>query len=120
MNLSSKNCILMFGGAFDPIHNGHISNVINVEKTLKNYYEDVLVYLIVSQIKHFNEDKKQKAPQMERYLATKEVAWNLGFNYCALVEQTPYIIDTIDWILKGTSDDIILLIGRDQANNFDK
>ena len=110
-----KNKILIFGGTFNPIHNGHLilaENSINEEgfdkvvfiPTMNPYYKDTLDF-----------DKRLKMLKM----AIKD---NDKFAYSSIekkynLEGKLYLI--LEKISKLSDDDVTILIGSDSLMNLD-
>jgi len=115
--MKSNSCLLLFGGAFNPMHEGHILHVEAVEEQLKKKYEDVKVCISVSKTKHFEDIELISIDK--RLGAVKEVCLDHN-NWFAIEEKTNYSIDTVKYLKSYLFDlPIYLLIGTDQAKQFD-
>ena len=107
---------IIFGGSFDPIHNGHINMALNAQKSLKG---DVLfVPAPISVWKDNSVSAEHKIKMLE--IAIKDIP---GF-YIDTYEidsgnKTNYSIDTVRHFKnKFPNDELYFLIGTDQVNKF--
>ena len=116
-----KKNIVIFGGAFDPIHNGHLNMAVNAAK-----YLDAEVYFVPAPISVWKsesaniEDKINminlaiKSIGAEEYLKISRFEADSG-------NSVNYSIDTVKYFSSTYKEHkIYLLIGSDQVNNFDK
>ena len=105
--------VALFGGAFDPFHNGH-QHIINQLKLL-NFKKIILVPTGVSA---FNKNLTEARHRINMInAATKEVeVSNYEVNQS---EQITFSIDTINYYLK-TYPQLVLVIGEDCFYSFDK
>ena len=107
---------IIFGGAFDPIHNGHINMAENAKKALDG--EIILVPARISVWKENSAPVSDKIAMIELAIKDKK-----GFsieNYeLENGKDITYSIDTIRFLKeKYPSDNLFLLIGTDQVNEF--
>ena len=115
--MQSFKSIILFGGSFDPIHNGHI-NMVNV--AIKNVNPDI-VFVIPN---FLNPQKKQNYSNTIDRLKMIELAFKnnskVEISDVELNKKTPsYTIDTVEYFLnKYNPEKIYLLIGSDQLENF--
>lgn len=115
-----KRNIVIFGGAFDPIHNGHINMALNAAKSL-----NAEVYFVPARISVW----KSKTTPVEDKINMIELAIkDCGSNKLKIDryeidnnQDTTYSIDTVKYFIKKYVDaNLFLLIGTDQVNNFHK
>ena len=109
---------IIFGGAFDPVHNGHINMALNAQKALSG--EVIFVPARISVWKKDSAPIEDKIAMLE--LAIKPYS---GFSIEKYEiengKETTYSIDTIKYLKeKYPNDNLYLLIGTDQVNAFHK
>ena len=110
--------IVLFGGAFDPIHNGHI----NMAKQASNQL-DADIFFIPARISVW---KKESAPIEDKVkmveLAIKgEPRFHLSRYEADSKEEVNYSIDTVKHFKNEYRDSTLYyLIGTDQVNSFHK
>ena len=113
--------IVIYGGGFDPIHNGHLNMAINASKKL-----DAEVFFVPAHVSVWKEVSnvldEDKVKMIE--LAIKESGnerLHLSLYEIESKEETNYSIDTVRYF-KNTYPDskLYLLIGTDQVNKFHK
>ena len=107
---------IIFGGAFDPIHNGHLNMAENAKKALEG--EIILVPARISVWKENSAPVSDKIAMIE--LAVKD---RKGFSIEKYELENgndiTYSIDTIRFLKeKYPSNKLFLLIGTDQVNEF--
>lgn len=107
---------IIFGGAFDPIHNGHLNMAENAKKAL-----DADVILVPARISVW----KEKSAHISDKIAMLKLAIKNKKGYsietfeCDSKNETTYSIDTIHFLKKKyPKDNLYLLIGLDQVNEF--
>ncbi|MDY4849438.1 MAG: nicotinate-nucleotide adenylyltransferase [Bacilli bacterium] len=107
---------IIFGGGFDPIHNGHL-NIAN--NALKKYPGEVIfVPARISVWKEESVSSKDKINML--YLATKDnPSFKIDLFEINSEKEINYSIDTVNYLLNKYPDDkLFLLIGSDQVNKF--
>ncbi len=108
--------IIIFGGAFDPIHNGHINMAVNAQKAL-----DGEVFLVPAPISIW---KETSAPIEDKInmiaLAIKDLKGiHIDRFEADSGHSDNYSIDTVKYFHKKyPNDNLYYLIGTDQVNNF--
>lgn len=111
--------IVLFGGAFDPIHNGHINMALQASKHL-----DADVFFIPARISVW---KKDSAPVEDKIVMIEAALEELKLTSRLHVsrieadskEEVNYTIDTVKNFKKDHEDSkLFLLIGTDQVNSF--
>ena len=109
---------IIFGGAFDPVHNGHINMAKNAQKSL--FGEVIFVPARISVWKNDSAPIKDKIAMLE--LAIKdEKGFSIETYEIDNGQETTYSIDTIKYLKeKYPNDKLFLLIGTDQVNAFHK
>ncbi len=107
---------IIFGGAFDPIHNGHLNMAENAKKALDG--EIILVPARISVWKENSAPLEDKIAMIE--LATKDkTEYSIEKYELENGKEVTYSIDTISFLKeKYPSDKLFLLIGTDQVNEF--
>ena len=108
--------IIIFGGAFDPVHNGHINMAINAQKDLQG--EVFFVPAPISVWKNKSVSKEDKINMLK--LAIK------GYEHFHIDEfelnsgkEVNYSIDTVKYFKnKYPKDELYFLIGGDQVERF--
>ncbi len=107
---------IIFGGAFDPVHNGHINMAKNAQKSLSG--EVIFVPARISVWKNDSAPIKDKIAMLE--LAIKdEKGFSIETYEIDNGQETTYSIDTIKYLKeKYPNDKLFLLIGTDQVNAF--
>jgi len=115
----NQNKIGLFGGSFDPIHNGHFNAAMNLNRFLNL---DRFIFIPTFCAPH----KKDKYQSMvnHRYQMILEATKELNFgevSKCELKRKgLSYTIDTIDYFLKKYPKDLIFFfIGSDSLTHFD-
>lgn len=108
--------IIIFGGAFDPIHNGHINMAKKAVKALGG--KIIFVPARISVWKSVSAPKEDKIAMLE--LAIKgEKDFSIDRFEIDSESETTYSIDTIKYFKsKYPNDSLFLLIGSDQVNEF--
>lgn len=114
--------IVIFGGAFDPIHNGHINMAINASKALNA--EVFFVPARVSVWKDGSESSPEDRVKMIK-LAIKDANKEdiLKVSNCEInsKKEKNYSIDTVKFFKENYPDaEIYFLLGTDHVNLFDK
>ena len=113
--------IVLFGGAFDPIHNGHINMAENASRQL-----NADVFFIPARISVWKSDSApiEDKIQMIELACSQSVFKNrLHISRFEADSKTDvnYSIDTIRHFKEEYKDDnLFLLIGTDQVNSFEK
>ena len=109
--------LVLFGGAFDPLHNGHVDIVDHIKNT---YPHDVLALVPTGQPVH-----KERAFFLNdaRLMMLKSVFNNYSnvviSDYEIQIEKPSYTIDTISYLKKQYSaDEVSLVVGFDQLYQF--
>ena len=113
--------IVIFGGAFDPIHFGHMNMAINASKFL-----DADVYFVPARVsvwKNKSTDVKDRIAMIS--LAIKQSGMDQKLKISRVEadsnQDINYTIDTIKQFKRAfPQDQLYLLIGTDQVNSFDK
>lgn len=113
--------IVLFGGAFDPIHNGHINMAEEASRQL-----DADVFFIPARISVWKSDSAPIEDKINMInLACQESALKARFHVSRyeadLKSDVNYTIDTVKYFkekYKGAN--LYLLIGTDQVNSFHK
>ena len=107
---------IIFGGAFDPIHNGHINMAKNAMKALNG--EVLFVPARISVWKENSAPIKDKIAMLE--LAIKGInGFSIEKYEIESTKEINYSIDTIRYLKeKYPNDQLYLLIGTDQVNEF--
>ena len=113
--------IVIYGGGFDPIHNGHINMAINASKKL-----DAEVFFVPAHVSVWKEktnvSDEDKVKMIE--LAIKESEnprLHISLFEIESKEETNYSIDTVRYFKETYPDSkLYLLIGTDQVNKFHK
>ena len=113
--------IVIYGGGFDPIHNGHMNMALNASKALNAEVFFVPARVAIWKEKSLvsNEDRVNMVN-----LAIKE-SNNPRFHICLheieSEQDINYTIDTVKYFQKEYPDShLFLLIGTDQVNKFDR
>ncbi|MDR0917843.1 MAG: nicotinate (nicotinamide) nucleotide adenylyltransferase [Oscillospiraceae bacterium] len=108
----------IFGGSFNPIHNGHIE-VIEVAKEACNLDKVILVPANISPFKH----EKDYVSAEHRLNMCKLAPAELDYVTVSDIEIKrkgfSYTIDTLEYLSK-TYKDLYLIIGSDSFMSFDK
>ncbi len=107
---------ILFGGAFDPVHNGHINMALNVAKTLRG--EVIFLPARISVWKSSSAPISDKIAMLELALKDKD---NLSLDLFEINsgKDTNYSIDTVKHFKeKYPNDKLYYLIGYDQVNEF--
>lgn len=114
--------IIIFGGGFDPIHNGHLNMAINASNAL-----NAEVFFVPARISVWKENSGATVEDKINMinLAIKEAGKEDTFfssDYEAKSDKDiNYSIDTVKHFKElYPNDNLYLLIGTDQVNNFDK
>ena len=107
---------ILFGGAFDPIHNGHINMALSAAKQIGG--EVIFVPSKISVWKTGSVDPKSKKEMVE--LAIKDYDFFSMSDYELInAEDFTYTIYTVKHFIEMyPNDKIFYLIGGDQANKF--
>ena len=107
---------IIFGGAFDPVHNGHINMALNARKALEGE-----VFFVPARISVW---KESSAPVKDKIAMLKLAIKDLDGLFIDEFEinsgkDTNYSIDTVKHFKeKYPDDEIYYLIGVDQVNEF--
>lgn len=107
---------IIFGGAFNPIHSGHINMALNAAKTLSG-----ALYFVPARISVWKSDS---APILDKINMIELAIKNYPELKICLFEanskkEVNYTIDTIKYFLKEyPGDKLYLLIGADQVEEF--
>ena len=110
--------IIIFGGAFDPVHNGHINMALNAAKSLQGE-----VFFVPAPISVW---KKESAPIEDKINMLKLAIEGKEHLHIDLFEVNSgkdinYSIDTVRYFKeKYPNDELYYLIGNDQVNQFHK
>ena len=107
---------IIFGGAFDPIHNGHLNMAENAMKALNG--EVILVPARISVWKEKSAPIEDKIAMIELAIKGKK-GFSIEKYEINSESETTYSIDTINYLKeKYPKDNLYLLIGLDQVNEF--
>lgn len=114
--------IILFGGAFDPIHNGHINMAKIASETL-----NADVFFIPAKISVWKNESIEPTHKLKMLeLAIKECLnvehFHISTHEIDSSSDINYSIDTVKYFLKeyGDSSKLYFLIGTDQVNSFHK
>lgn len=112
--------IIVFGGSFDPIHEGHIKIALSAFKKVS---ADKLFFVPCGELHPTN--KIHSANKTQRFemikLAISKYSYFEIDDYELNKNEINYSIDTVEYFNRKYSDsEIYLLIGEDQLNNFEK
>lgn len=107
---------IIFGGAFDPIHNGHINMARKAAKALDG--EVIFVPARISVWKTVSAPKEDKIAMLD--LALKGIeGFSINLFEMNSDKEIDYSIDTVKYFKeKYPDDELFLLIGSDQVNEF--
>lgn len=109
---------IIFGGAFDPIHNGHLNMAENAKKALDG--EIILVPARISVWKENSAPVADKIAMIELAIEDKK-GFSIEKYEIDNKQDITYSIDTIHYLKeKYPNDKLYLLIGTDQVNEFHK
>ena len=107
---------IIFGGAFDPIHNGHINMAINAAKTLNG--EVIFVPARISVWKNSSCPSKEKI-EMLNLAIENQPSLSIDTFEINSDQEVNYSIDTVRYFKnKYPNDKLYYLIGADQVNEF--
>ena len=108
--------IIIFGGAFDPVHNGHINMAISAQKALNGD-----VFFVPARISVWKNDSvpvEDKINMLRFAIKGKENLFIDEFEINS-GKEINYSIDTVLYFKeKFPNDNLFLLIGTDQVNKF--
>ena len=113
--------IVIFGGAFDPIHNGHINMAISASEAL-----NAEVFFVPARISIWKKESISSVDKLEMIkLAIKDSGREdiLKISTCELDsdKDTNYSIDTVKYFKEKYKDaNLYFLIGTDQVNKFEQ
>ncbi len=112
---------IIFGGTFDPIHNGHIKTAI----AAKNKFDADIIFVPAKhpRWKAPNSDPNDRLNMLKLAVeSTPELKGSIIEEYeLNSDEDINYTINTVRYLLNKYHDDkLYLLIGTDQVNQFDK
>ena len=113
--------IVIYGGGFDPIHNGHLNMALNASKEL-----DAEVFFVPAHVSVWKERSEvtdeDKVKMVE--LAIKDSGYprfHISLFEIENKQDSNYTIDTVKHFKEEYPDsNLYLLIGTDQANKFDQ
>ena len=107
---------IIFGGAFDPIHNGHLNMAENAKKALDG--EIILVPARISVWKENSAPVEDKIAMIELAIRNHQ-SFSIEKYEIENQKNVTYSIDTVRFLKeKHPSDKLFLLIGTDQVNEF--
>ena len=107
---------IIFGGAFDPIHNGHLNMAEKARKALQG--EVIFLPARISVWKEKSAPTNDKIAMIQLAIKGKE-GFSLETYEIESDKETNYSIDTIKFLReKYPKDNLFLLIGADQVNEF--
>ncbi|MHC5083421.1 MAG: nicotinate (nicotinamide) nucleotide adenylyltransferase, partial [Planctomycetota bacterium] len=112
--------VILFGGTFDPIHNGHLHVALH---TLNAMNADELIFIPAGRSPHKQIAPTSGAHRMKMIEIAIENQPKLSVCDCELNRPAPsYTLDTINFFKKqfGEGVDLHWLIGADQLDDFDK
>jgi len=114
--------IVIFGGAFDPIHNGHVNMAINASKAL-----NAEVFFVPARVSVWKEGSGASAKERIKMieLAIKESGYSDVLHVSDIEanskKEKNYSIDTVKFFKeKYPNDNLYFLLGTDHVNLFDK
>lgn len=108
--------IVLFGGAFDPIHNGHINMALNASKILN---ADVFFIPAKVSVWKNNSVEINHKVQMINLAISNYPRLYIDLYEANSKEETNYTIDTVKHFKNAFPDaNLYLLIGTDQVNKF--
>ena len=107
---------IIFGGAFDPIHNGHLNMAENAKKTLDG--EIILVPARISVWKENSAPIQDKIAMIELAIKNRK-GFSIEKYELENGKDITYSVDTVSFLKeKYPFDKLFLLIGTDQVNEF--
>lgn len=115
MNYMEKNNIYIYGGTFDPIHNGHM----NIIRYLSRLQDSLLIVTVAKHPLY----KNPVASEYDREFMVQIALDNAYIkNYVIEPDTSPYTIDNVKNIIHkyGKDKHYHLVIGSDQVNEFNK
>lgn len=109
--------IILFGGSFDPIHNGHIQIALNALKEMK---ADKVIFIPNNKSKNktviVNENHRL---QMLKIALKDYKEFDISEYELLNNDKVSYTIDTINYFIdKYNQDSLFFLLGADQFNNI--
>ncbi len=109
---------ILFGGSFDPVHNGHLAIAKKAREALK---ADKVVFLIAK----YPRWKEVGTPFFHRLEMLKIALEGISWAEISLVEyqsdqKINYTCDTVEKIVSSSSDEYFFLIGSDQLQQLDR
>lgn len=111
---------ILFGGSFDPIHNGHLCVAREVFRLLD---ADQLIFVPARRSPHKHEFPTAGAHRLEMIRLAIANDTSFSVSDCELNRPAPsYTLDTVNYFRNelGASATLFWLIGADQLNDFDK
>jgi nicotinate-nucleotide adenylyltransferase len=112
--------IILFGGSFDPIHNGHLSVAQHAMKILK---AGQLIFVPARRSPHKPRIEAEGVHRLAMIRLAIEGVEGFDVSGCELCRPEPsYTLDTVRAFRKQVGPDAVLywLIGADQLDDFDK
>ncbi len=107
---------IIFGGAFEPVHNGHINMAENAKKALNG--EVIFVPARISVWKENSAPIEDKIAMLELAIKNKD-GFSIEKYEIENGKDVTYSIDTVSFLKeKYPNDKLFLLIGTDQVNEF--
>ena len=108
----------VFGGTFDPIHNGHLRTALDVFESLEL---DELRFIPLGQAVHRDQPQTPAARRLAMLKAAIATQKGFSVDERELLRQTPsYSVDTLESLRAdlGRDPSICLLLGRDAFQGF--
>lgn len=118
--VSKESKIILFGGTFDPIHNGHLAVA---EQALHCVDGDELIFVPARQSPHKKHPPTDGTHRFAMIRCAIEPAGRFSVSDCELKRAEPsYTVDTIRYFRQrcGESAEIYWLIGADQLDDLAK
>ena len=111
----------IFGGTFNPVHRGHLK----IAQAFKDKYHLDKLLFVPNNVSPFKTDFEDIAPAKHRLkMLELSIAGEPAFeidDFEIKLDKVSYTINTINYLSeKYSGDEILMLIGSDQAASFDK
>ena len=110
--------VLIFGGSFDPIHNGHI----DIAKRVKNFLNVEKVLFLIAKKPRWKNITTDDSMRLEMLkIALQGIEWaKIDLTEFESIDEINYTYNTILKIRSEINDELYFLIGADQLNQLDK
>ena len=107
---------VLFGGSFDPVHNGHI----NAVKSVRDALSPDKVIIMPAYVSPFKTSQRQGASDIHRLNMCRIAFDGIGTvsDYELTKKDVSYTVDTLEHLIRTSPDEYVLAVGSDSLRTL--